>query len=794
MLPTAALPLLLAVQSPAAEPIPVLLVSGANNHDWEWTTPSLRGMLEASGRFAVDVTMEPAVALADADALAKYRAFVLDYNGPRWGEAAEEAFLAAVRDGTGVAVIHAANNAFPGWTEYETLVGHLWREGTGHGSFHAFNVEIEDRDHPITRGLPDLLAHPDELYHDLVHMHAAEMRVLASALSSTQSGGTGEREPMVIVSQFGEGRMFHTPLGHVWRNADATRASHTDAQFQNLVVRGVEWAATGRVSDGDPRPNRLSSLERAAGWRLLFDGLSLAGWQRYRDGAPVEGWTVTDGWLRHPRGAKAGDIVASAPVRDFELELEWKAQAGANGGIKYRVPESTGSAAMLGPEYQVLDDARHGDGQRGNTSAGSLYALYEPAEGKELAPAGAVNTTRIVAVGDELEHWLNGRRLVKCTVGSEDWEARRAASKFKGVEGFAVAAAGHVGLQDHGDDVWYRSIKLRDHGALPGEAVELFPGEELAGWTNTGDALYRFEDGALVGESSEKGRHSFLMSEREFGDFLFEIDVRTEKPGNSGIQVRSHRRENGAVYGYQIEIDPSPRAWSGGLYEEGRRGWLQSLEGNDAARAAFRHGEWNRYRIECVGPWIRTWVNGVPCVDYVDPVDLSGFIALQVHGGKNTFVRWRNPELRDLGTRSWRPAGFQELGPQVVLSPSDFEDVALRTTFTVDDGGANLIVRVRDTKPTSSLTLRTDERAPGVHSWEGGWFVDLGDEAFAAFLKEGENRLAVCNFGARLTVHLNDRLAADYRGVDGEAGRVVLHTRGGAPLAIGEVEVLGEAE
>jgi hypothetical protein len=143
-------------QPAAREKVPVLLVSGQNNHDWEYTTPKIEQALEACGRFDVDVTLEPAKTLADAAALVKYRCFVLNYNGERWGDAAEKNFLAAVRGGTGVTVIHAANNAFPGWTEYEQLVADLWRDGTGHGKYHAFDVKITDRDHPITRGLPDL--------------------------------------------------------------------------------------------------------------------------------------------------------------------------------------------------------------------------------------------------------------------------------------------------------------------------------------------------------------------------------------------------------------------------------------------------------------------------------------------------------------------------------------------------------------------------------------------------------------------------------------------------------------
>ena len=333
----------------------MLLVSGANNHDWEWTTPSLERILDESGLFDVTVTFEPAKALASAEAVARYRVFLLDYNGPRWGEEAENVFLDAVRGGTGVSVVHAANNAFPGLDEYEKLVGLLWREGTGHGSFHPFDVRVVERDHPITHTLPDLRAHPDELYHKLVNPHGVDQRVIGTALSATDTGGTGADEPMIVVKSYGEGRVFHTPLGHVWKNNEPSKASHADPQFRNLVVRGTEWAATGRVTDGVAVPNRLTELEREAGWRLLFDGESTAGWRRHGgDAFPEKGWEVVDGCLRHTAGGGGGDIVADGEFGPFELEFEWKVAAGANSGVKYLVAPVERPSSMLGCEYQVL--------------------------------------------------------------------------------------------------------------------------------------------------------------------------------------------------------------------------------------------------------------------------------------------------------------------------------------------------------------------------------------------------------------------------------------------------------
>lgn len=236
--------LLLVIPVAAQDRLPILLVTGANNHDWEHTSRVLEEFLEATGRFDVTLTSTPKATLARED-LTGFAAIFLDYNGPRWGVPAEQAFLRAVRGGVGVVVMHASNNAFPGWEAFETLVGHCWRDGTSHGKFHPFDVDVIDRNHPITAAMPPLREHPDELYHALVHMHGAEHRVLMTARSSRESGGSGKVEPMAMVLACGDGRVFHTPLGHVWRDNEPSRASLDDPQLRLLIARGTEWAATG---------------------------------------------------------------------------------------------------------------------------------------------------------------------------------------------------------------------------------------------------------------------------------------------------------------------------------------------------------------------------------------------------------------------------------------------------------------------------------------------------------------------------------------------------------------------
>ncbi len=197
-----------------------------------------------------------------------------------------------------------------------------------------------------------------------------------------------------------------------------------------------------------------------------------------------------------------------------------------------------------------------------------------------------------------------------------------------------------------------RAVHLRDRSKEVGKQVEIFDGKTLNGWRALGDAKYTVENGELIGEVGG-GSQSFLRTEREFGDFIFEVELKNDLPGNSGIQVRSHENEQKRLFGYQIEIDPSARAWSGGLYDEARRGWLDDLSDNPHGRTAFKNGGWNRYRIECIGPWIRAWVNDVPTADFLDAKDFEGAFGLQVHSGKDTKMRWRNFRLRELGRSRW---------------------------------------------------------------------------------------------------------------------------------------------
>jgi len=239
--------------------IPVLLLTGANNHDWKRSAPLLKKVLEDSGRFAVTLTEDPSAALEDAATLSTYGLILSDYNGPDWSATAQKNFMAAVAGGTGFAAVHAANNSFPEWKEYEKMIALTWRPESGHGEFHEFTVEMDDPTHPITRGLAAFRT-PDELYHKLVRTPGVELKVLASAWSEPARGGTGRREPMITVTHYGRGRVFYHALGHVWpgdpaANRGCSLVALENPGFQALLLRGCEWAATGEVTAAANSPS-----------------------------------------------------------------------------------------------------------------------------------------------------------------------------------------------------------------------------------------------------------------------------------------------------------------------------------------------------------------------------------------------------------------------------------------------------------------------------------------------------------------------------------------------------------
>jgi hypothetical protein len=206
------------------------------------------------------------------------------------------------------------------------------------------------------------------------------------------------------------------------------------------------------------------AADPAAGeWVVLFDGQDLSRWRGYQRADTPAGWQVDDGTLAFVPGVDGGDLVTREQYGDFDLELEWKVSEGGNSGIMYRVSEELQYPWHTGPEMQILDDERHRDGLIPSHRAGALYDLIVPPS--DIArPVGEWNEVRIVLRGNHLQQWLNGHSTADVEIGSEEWNRLVAASKFNDMPGFASMPSGHVVLQDHGDPVWFRNVRIRPLG------------------------------------------------------------------------------------------------------------------------------------------------------------------------------------------------------------------------------------------------------------------------------------------------------------------------------------------
>jgi hypothetical protein len=238
-------------------------------------------------------------------------------------------------------------------------------------------------------------------------------------------------------------------------------------------------AAVTVLSAQAPAVNSLTAGESQQGWKLLFDGKTLGGWRSYDPQMTItKGWSVVDGCLKNAKndgrpGSGGGDIVTTDLFTDFDFRFEWRISSGGNSGVKYLVMERLGAPgapmyvgddgrSAIGHEYQLIDDLHHPDALIGPIrQTASLYDVLPPASTKHTQPAGEFNQSRIVLQGTHVEHWLNGEKVLEYELESPALTAAIAKSKFKNVTTFAAKAKTRILLQDHGDEVWFRSLKIR---------------------------------------------------------------------------------------------------------------------------------------------------------------------------------------------------------------------------------------------------------------------------------------------------------------------------------------------
>lgn len=244
-----------------------------------------------------------------------------------------------------------------------------------------------------------------------------------------------------------------------------TAALFTLAACEGRETDLIEGAGSDAATTTEGSLNSLTSAEQSEGWQLLFDGSSLADWKGFKTDSISSKWQVDDNVIHFDpdEPGDGGDIITRDVFSNFELAFDWKVGECGNSGVMYLVEEADEheSTWVTGPEYQILDDACFPDAENGaNQLAGSAYDVY-PVSEDVVRPAGEWNTARIVVNNGQVEHWLNGTRVVEFEMGSEDWDARLAESKWTEYPAFGTVSEGHIALQDHGDPVWYRNIKIR---------------------------------------------------------------------------------------------------------------------------------------------------------------------------------------------------------------------------------------------------------------------------------------------------------------------------------------------
>lgn len=227
------------------------------------------------------------------------------------------------------------------------------------------------------------------------------------------------------------------------------------------------FACQTMADEPSARSNQLTAAEKAAGWKLLFDGKTTTGWRSFKKQTfPAAGWTVEDGWLKCIANGHGGDILSAEQFTEFELSWEWRISTNGNNGVKYFITETRDSA--IGHEYQMLDDDGHPDGKRGpKRQAAAFYDVLPPATDKPYKPPGAINHSRIIVQGNHVEHWLNGAKVLEYELGSDPLKAAVAQSKFKNVPGFGAKIKGHILLTEHHDEAWFSNIKIRELAVRP---------------------------------------------------------------------------------------------------------------------------------------------------------------------------------------------------------------------------------------------------------------------------------------------------------------------------------------
>ncbi len=427
--------------------------------------------------------------------LAKFDAFLFYTTGdltqpggdhqPPMSPAQKAALLDAIRNGKGFIGVHSATDTFHSHGDsVDPYIAMIGAEFIGHGAQQVSKLTCVDPHFP---GLGDSVKGFEmvEEWYSLKNF-APDLHVIFTQETAGMKGWQYQRGsyPETFAHLYGKGRVFYSSLAH-------REDSLIKPDVQAVILSGLHWALGDTEADltpnlaqtcpdantvpapapksaaaatSEPKNNTLTDAEKAAGWQLLFNGTDFTGWHNFKQEGVRPGWRVQDGAMVCADPHNAGDIVTTQKYGSFELELDYNISEGGNSGIAYHLTDDGPHMWSTGPEVQLLDNVKGADPQR----AGWLYGLYQPpidpATGKPLdatKPAGQWNHIRIVINPTKCEHYINGQKYVEYVLGSDDFKARLAKSKFAKMPGYATSPTGWIGLQgDHGS-VSFRNIKIR---------------------------------------------------------------------------------------------------------------------------------------------------------------------------------------------------------------------------------------------------------------------------------------------------------------------------------------------
>ncbi len=406
-----------------------------------------------------------------------------------------------------------------------------------------------------------------------------------------------------------------------------------------------------------PQPATLTKVEQTQGYKLYSGADAASLWRGYKQPAfPAKGWKVAGGVMSTGAGTGGGDIITKDQFGDVEIVLQYKTAPKANSGIMYRVTEKYDASYLTGPEYQILEDVGYGVKLNDPHSAGALYDLYTPADGKKESAADW-NDARIYIRNGVIQHWLNGTKLVDVVAfddagkPTKEWQDKIAASKFKTSEGFGIQPKGHIALQEHGDAVAFRNIKIRDLGAhLPAERV-LWNGKDLTGWeavvpeaAKAGikpESVWTVENGILICKGNPVG---YIRTKEKFTNYVLKVQWRfnpvTKKAGNSGVLLRMVGEDK--VWPKSVEAQLQSGS-AGDFWNIDNVKMTAEPSRTNGRNTKHTHaserpiGEWNEYEIIVNHGDVILNVNGEELNRAKDVEEVAGYICLQSEGAEIQF-------------------------------------------------------------------------------------------------------------------------------------------------------------